>query len=732
MRGKIILSFLVAALALASCSTTKFVPTDAYLLDRVEVKSDVKAVDLGRMKQCVEQNGNSRWFSIMKVPLSTYSLAGRDSAKWLNRTLKAMGEAPVLYDTASTRRSCENIAQELRNQGYLHATVEASATFKGRKANVTYSLHPGLPYHISHVHYDIADPQIRQLLNLGDNTGVIRRGRQFNVADLREERNRITALLNDRGYYRFNKDYITFEADTISGEQAIDLTLVLRRYAQGDSLTDHPRYRIGRVVYRGDGQTDSLAFLSRKTLAANTFVEPGDFYSNAKLKRTYSHFGRLQAVRYTNISYREAADRLLDCYIQASPAKTHSLSFQPEGTNTAGDLGAAVSLTYQNRNLFHGSEVLSIEGRIAYEAIKGLEGYDGSNFEEYSIQGTLNFPRFIAPFLAKSFRRRINATSEMSVAYDLQNRPEYHRRVFSLAWRYKWNDANHHDRYQFDLIDLNYLSMPWISDTFRRNYLEDDMSRNAILRYNYDDLFIMRWGLRYTYNNNRWAIKANIETAGNLLDLISHVTRPAHDVEGYRTLFLIAYAQYAKFDFDFTRNLQLDYANTLVVHAGFGVAYPYGNSTILPFEKRYFSGGANSVRGWSVRSLGPGRYKGQDGRIDFINQTGDLKLDLNAELRTHLFWKFDGAVFVDAGNIWTLRAYEEQPGGQFKLKNLLRELAVAYGLGLRLNFSYFIVRFDAGMKAINPAYDTKEEHYAIVHPDFSRDFTFHFAVGLPF
>jgi len=170
-----------------------------------------------------------------------------------------------------------------------------------------------------------------------------------------------------------------------------------------------------------------------------------------------------------------------------------------------------------------------------------------------------------------------------------------------------------------------------------------------------------------------------------------------------------------------------------VAHLGFGIAYPYGNSTVLPFEKRYFSGGANSVRGWSVRSLGPGKYKERDGRINFINQTGDMKLDLNLEYRTHLFWKLGGAAFIDAGNIWTLRDYDIQPGGQFRLSDLPSQLAVSYGLGVRFNFDYFILRFDLGMKAVNPAYETDEdEHYPLLHPRFSRDYAFHFAVGLPF
>ena len=153
---------------------------------------------------------------------------------------------------------------------------------------------------------------------------------------------------------------------------------------------------------------------------------------------------------------------------------------------------------------------------------------------------------------------------------------------------------------------------------------------------------------------------------------------------------------------------------------------------MLPYEKRYFSGGANSVRGWSVRELGPGSYRGTDGRIDFINQTGDIRIDLNAELRSDLFWKFQGALFIDAGNIWTIRKYEDQPGGQFTIGSIYKEMAVAYGVGLRLNFDYLILRLDLGMKAINPNYINSDDHYAIVHPNFKRDYTLHFAVGLPF
>lgn len=722
---------------MSACSVTKYVPDGSYLVDKVDVRTDYKRKDINTsdLKSYVRQKGNSRWFSALKIPLATYSLSGRDSTKWINRTLKAMGEPPVLYDSMRTVQSCNDLRAELRNEGYLGAEVKVAPRRKGKKIDLTYTLHPGDAYYINNVEYDIRDSVIAKLLRMDDPTNRrLKAGMKFNVDNLDKERKRITDIVVNKGYYRFHKEFITYRADTVAGSKSIDITLTLNLYRTNHIAdTLHTCYTIRNVTYTSGDTEDAVIHLRPKVMSNNTFIERNDLYSNRDLQKTYNHFGRLQAVKYTNISFRNVPGYdMLDCDIQISTNKPSTISFQPEGTNTAGDFGAAATLTYQNRNLFRGSEVFSVELRGAYEAIKGLEGYANENFEEYSVETRLMFPRFIAPFLSRGFRRRTTATSEVSLLYDLQNRPEYHRRVLSLAWRYKWNDANHHDKYQIDLLDLNYVFMPWISQKFREDYLDNANSRNAILRYNYEDLFIMKFGFGFSYNNGLYAIKTNVETAGNLLNASAGILNFSKNELGMYKLFNIAFAQYVKGDIDYTHNIRFDYNNALVVHFGLGIAYPYGNSNILPFEKRYFSGGANSVRGWSVRGLGPGKYIGKDGNIDFINQTGDMKVDINMEYRAHLFWKLNGALFVDAGNIWTLRSYEEQPGGLFKFRNFLKELAVSYGWGIRFNFDYFILRFDFGMKAIDPAYDDKKNHYPLLHPRLSRDLTFHFAVGLPF
>lgn len=720
---------------MSSCSSTKYVTDGNYLLDNVNVEVDGKYMDINMdmMRARVRQNGNSRWFSTLKIPLYVYSLSGRDTTKWINRLLRSIGEPPVIYDSVHTVASRSDLRTELNNIGYLGATIDIETKKKKKKLDVIYKIHPGKSYFINNVSYIIKDSVIEKLLYNDSTNKILFPNTKFSVKTLDDERKRITNILNDNGYYKFNKDYITFIADTAYRSNLIDLELYIHPYkGANDEDTLHPRFKIRSISYAVEGPDGNISKLRNSVLKNNTEIRTGEYFSSSDLQKTYNHFGRLQAVKYTNVSFAENKDSsLLDCFIHINMNKPRTISFQPEGTNTAGDLGAAVSMTYQNRNLFHGSEILSVELRGAFEAIRGLEGYANDNYEEYSIKTGLMFPRFIAPFLSNSFLRNNTATSEISFLYDLQNRPEYHRRVFSVSWKYNWSNADQRNKYKLDLIDLNYIFMPWISDKFRQDYLEDENSRNAILRYNYEDLFIMRMGFGYTYNNGVYAIKANIETAGNVLNASARLLKFTRNGQGQYELFNIAFAQYVKGDFDYTRNIKFDYNNSLVWHFGLGIAYPYGNSNILPFEKRYFSGGANSVRGWTVRGLGPGKYVGRDGNIDFINQTGDLKLDINMEYRAHLFWKLNGALFIDAGNIWTLRNYEDQPGGQFHFKDFIQQLAVSYGLGFRFNFDYFILRFDFGMKAINPVYEGKE-HYPIISPRLKRDLAFHFAVGLPF
>ena len=732
IKGVAYLYVLLLLWVLVACNASKDIPEGEYMLNKVVLTTDRKDVKVSSFQPYIRQQANSKWFAAFKIPLGTYAMAGSDTTKWINRTLRKIGEAPVVYDSLQAMITCDALTAALHNMGYLGGHVTLHTLTKGKKLNALYTLHPGEPYLLHSLKYDIQSDDVAAVLESHLQPQKLI-NQNFNVQKLDAERKRLTKILNDSGFYKFNKDFIDFSADSVVVPRMVDVVLHLHPYrADRDSANqEHPRYLIRQVMFSMNDS--SILHLRRKVLENTSMIEPGKYFSATDLQKTYRNFGRLGAVRYTNIRFDEVPDsNLLDCRIQLQAQKANTVSFQPEGTNTSGNLGAAATLAYQHRNLFRGSELLSIELRAAFEAITGLDGYENQDYEEYGIVTKLLFPQFVAPFLSHRFTRRSTATSELSFSWNMQNRPEFHRRMFSTAWRYRWSNPAHHSSYSVDMPDLSYIYMPWISATFKNEYIDGSSSRNAILRYNYEDLFITKIGFGMNYNNGTTAFRTALETAGNILHTLSGTFRFKENSQGQHTFLNIAYAQYVKGDFSYTHLFRINDNNQLALHGGIGIAYPYGNSSILPFEKRYFSGGANGVRGWSVRELGPGAYKGEDGRIDFINQTGDMKLDLNAEFRTQLFWKLGGAFFVDAGNIWTLRSYDDQPDGQFKFNKFYKQIAVAYGIGFRLNFDYFIMRFDMGMKAINPVYENSKEHFSIAHPNLGRDFTFHFAVGLPF
>lgn len=748
----------------ASCSVSKFIPEGEYLLDDVKVVSDDKAVKPSDISGYNRQNPNSSWFSLVKVPMHIYSLSGKDTTRWINRFIQKLGDKPVIFDEEAAERSREDMQSALHNMGYMQADVRLRKETRKKKLRLKYLVHPGPAYRISHWDYDIQDDSVRRYM-AGYASQLMHEGMRFDVNTLDQERQQMTNHLQDRGFYRFNKEYVTCTADTVRGTHLVDLTFHIAPY-DATSHTTHARYRIGevnvvtdfdmtRAMWQDFARFDSLhykglnifyrerPFLKPEVLSQNIAITPDSFYSDSRLQHTRSSLGRLHAIKYTDIRFQEdtADSTRLDCHVLLSRNKVNSFSAELEGTNSAGDLGAAASLSYQNRNLFNGSELFTFKVRGAYEAVTGLQGYSNENYVEYGVEASINFPRFLFPFISAEVRQRTQATSEIGIQFNSQERPEFGRRAASVTWGYRWTYKRKW-QHRVDVLDLNYVYMPWISSTFREEYLDNPENSNSILRYNYENLLIMKAGYGFTYHsdgresrtasNNSYSIRFNIESSGNLLYAFSHMLNATRNEDHQYTVANIAYAQYIKTDIDFTKSFRIDHRNSIVFHVGMGVAYPYGNSRILPFEKRYFSGGANSVRGWSVRRLGPGSFAGNDRNIDFINQSGDIKLDLNLEYRTKLFWKLNGAFFVDAGNIWTIRDYEEQPGGAFRFDSFYKQIAVSYGLGLRFDFDYFILRFDAGMKAVNPAYRNSKEHYPLIHPDFGRDFAFHFAVGYPF
>ena len=712
-----------AVLSLASCTTTKFVPDGSYLLDEVKIRTDQKNIRPSSLRMYVRQNPNAKWFSLIKTQLYVYNLSGRDSTKWGNKFLRRIGDAPVIYSEDEAQRSEEEITKAVHNMGYMAATVKRSTKVKKKKIKVYYDVTAGKPYVVQSIKYDIYDPKIAALLKQDSARSLLKEGMYFDVNVLDADRQRITNKLLQQ--YWINKINFITDYDVLqsSAMSSVD-------------INDSVHYKGYPIYYK-----DKL-YLRPKVLTDNLRFASGDLYNERDVQQTYSSFGRLSALKYTNIRFIETQigdSTMLDCYVMLTKSKHKSVAFEVEGTNSAGDLGAAASVSFQNRNLFRGSETFMIKFRGAYEVISGLQaGYSNNNYTEYGVETSINFPNFLFPFISSDFKRKIRATTEFGLQYNYQLRPEFLRTMASANWSYKWTQRQK-IQHRIDLINIAFLYLPRISERFKEDYI--NKGQNHIFQYNYQDRLIINMGYSYNYNSvggsiinntiasNSYSIRFNFESAGNVMYALSKAANIRKNSNGEYAILGIPYAQYLKGEFDFAKNIRIDYRNSFAFHAGVGIAVPYGNAKTIPFEKQYFSGGANSVRGWSVRDLGPGSFAGNGNLLD---QSGDIKLDASIEYRSKLFWKFQGAVFIDAGNIWTIRSYANQPGGGFKFDRFYKQIAVAYGLGLRLDLDFFILRFDGGMKAVNPAYETRKEHFPIIHPKFSRDFAFHFAVGYPF
>ncbi len=753
-----------------SCSVNKFIPENQYLLDEVKIVSDTKEVKPSLFNSYLRQNPNAKWFNMVKIPMYIYGASGTDSTKRVNRFFRKIGDAPVIYNADVAMKSKEEIEKAVRNMGYIGAKVTIHTEAKKNKLKLFYHIEAGRPYMIRHIAsiFDILN--ISDCLQQDSAQSMLFPGMPFDVNVLDAERQRITRLLQNKGYYKFNKDFLVYQADTTRNTYLVDLTLKLLPYQRKkeDPPQKHRQYLVNSVNFIADSEMtpirkgsftgfDSLSykgynmyykdkmFLRPKLLVDFNRIRPGEFYSERDVQNTYSALGRLRMLKYSNIRFKEvnvSDSTKLDAYIVMSKGQNKSVSFEIEGTNSAGDLGAAASISFQHRNVFKGSETFTMKVRGAYEAITGLgQDYVNDNYTEYGVESSLNFPEFMFPFLSSDFKRKIKATSEVGLKFTSQVRPEFSRMLASASWSYRWSDRKH-IQHRLDLADINYVYMPSKSPDFQE-YLDKMTANNSLLRASYENVLIVRMGYNFTYNSagntmmrtptkSSYSLRVNVEEAGNLMYAASKLAHSTPKGDKGFVLANIPFAQYIKGDFDFAKNFMIDPRNSFVFHIGVGVAYPYGNSRALPFEKRYFSGGANSVRGWSVRSLGPGGYKGSsDGQMDFIKQSGDIKLDLNVEYRTHLFWKLNGAAFIDAGNIWTIRSDSEQEDGVFKFNKFYKQIAVAYGLGIRFDLDYLILRFDGGMKAINPM-ETGKGRYPITRPRFSRDFAFHFAVGYPF
>jgi outer membrane protein assembly factor BamA len=764
---------LIAVLAIGSCSSTKHVPDGQLLLDKTKInildKENINGVTTQELVNYLRQTENHKVLGGFKLQLAIYNLSGKDSTKWFNRWIQRVGSPPVIYDSTLTMASVNQLQRALINKGFLKNEVTSDVKLlpEKKKAQVTYNVTLNEPYTIRSIKYDIPNDSLRSII-LGDTTNFpIKTQSLLDHNKLDAERELIVQQMRNNGYYAFNKNYITFLADTAAGSREVDLTLTLSDAIQElpriPKTDTHRQFYVRNVVFvtnydavtmqngfYGDTVTyngiimlyGDDKYIDKQVLYESCFIRPNQLYNASDVDRTYKALGRLGIIKFINIDMRPfmdvAGDLWVDAYILLNRDKSQTISFSLEGTNSEGDLGFGIGADYQHRNIFKGSEILNVKFKASYESLSGdLSGLINDNYSEYSGDVGITFPKFKMPFLPESFKRRIQASTEFMTSFNYQERPEYTRIIAGAGWKYIWSERNNQMRHTFNLIDISYIFLP----KSKINFL--DSITNPLLRYSYENHLIMRMGYTFyktnkklanplttVFQDNIYTIRASAETAGNLLYGISHMIGQKREADDSYKVFGTRYSQYIKLDGDFALTHYINQRSSVAMHAGFGIAIPYGNSTVLPFEKRFYSGGANSVRGWGVRTLGPGSFDGKKSQNSFIYQCGDIRLDLNIEYRCKLFWVLELGAFIDCGNVWTIRDYENQPGGVFKINKFYEQLALSYGLGLRMDFTYFLMRFDLGMKAHNPA--SGQEHWPLFSPKFKRDAEFHFSIGYPF
>jgi outer membrane protein assembly factor BamA len=805
--GGLSLLFLVLLVLLAqSCSSTKYVPEGEYWLQSVGVKSDTKAIPPLEMESYLGQKSNYKTLAIFRLPLFIYNLSGRDTTKWHNRLLRNGGEPPVIYDTAFVEKSVDNLTRILANRGYVHAQVTPEVKKKNKKARVKYRIRAGNPYRIANYTINIPDsvldnPAIFNSLQRNRNrqepfdlnralmrNTLIKEQAVFDLNLLDDERERVSSVLRRFGYYDFNKEYIGFVADTTAGKDLVGLELTVypfyeRTDNESTNEISHKQYVVKDVsfymdynpmedsdiseyaamdtVYRANGNYKIYYgkrgnYIKPFVLLNACHIIPGALYNENAASMTYNSLYQLHILRNVNIRYEKFAENdstKLRCIITCIPDKKQGFSTETEGTNSDGQFGIGAGIGYTHRNIFKGSELFNAKIQGSYEALGSSFYSFDQNYFEIGGEVSVSFPRFMFPFLSSNFRKDIYASTQFAANFFYQRRPEYFTRtVLSSRISYSWQGRrNSLIKHKFDLIDVSYIHIPEISSEFSSSLTE------AAFRYSFTDQFILGSGYTFIHSNYNssdrrriyptHSLKVSVETAGNALSLLAALTDIEKDDVDGKKIFNTRYSQYALGNIDYSRTIPFDDKNSLAWRLGGGLVFPYGNNRIVPIQKRFFSGGANSVRGWQIRELGPGSF--HRGGATFYDQSGDIRLDANIEYRSNVFWKLELAAFLDAGNIWTIKEYGIQKNESFKLNSFYKEIAVAWGLGVRLDLDFVLIRLDCGWKVYNPASRYKEYYtthgleieyidgsdfrWPVLNPfDFKKNTAWHIAVGYPF
>ncbi|WP_139252461.1 translocation and assembly module lipoprotein TamL [Hymenobacter psychrotolerans] len=703
-----------------------------------------------------------------------------------------LGEPPVIYDSALTRQTAEQIAIFLKSKGFFRSRVQYTDTLADRRFSlgrllggpdslhrrrvlVTYTITENTPFHYSQLDYDMADTAVARRVLASQPATLLRVGDQYDEEVIGQERARIEALLKDDGYFDFRQQYITLEADTSYAPATVRLRTIVANPA---TEAAHPRYTIRNVRFITDAGTvrfgqkrdtivqDSTYFLafqhriSPRLLNRKVAVHPGDYYNLTNTQTTQRQISQLDVFRFTTVNYVRvrpltAEDSLrhqLDAIISASPAKRYQETVEFGGTYVAKLPGPFGNLRLKARNPFGGAEVLELGLRAGFEGQYELVSND--NQQQLKSQLTtqlganlnLVIPQFLVPWRTTQLLTRYNPRTRISIGYNFVTRPEYTRTNLEGTFDYIWQRSAFH-QYVFTPFDLSLVNTPYLDTDFFEELASRFPNREAAL-FTFNRQFVPSFSFTSLYNSNDFNQTRDARYL-RLFAEVGGITRPLYQDLLSKDGTGISVTDFYRLNADFRRYHKLGPKSFFVYRLNGGIVQPLRRgSSVIPYDKYFFAGGSTSVRAWKPRRLGPGSYTsyvkdtlggdainadGQKIRNYNIEQPGELLLEGNVEYRFPLFGFVNGAVFTDFGNVWAIRPDDERPGAQFNFSRFYRELAVSSGFGLRFDFTFLILRLDVATKVYDPTAPGSKWAVRKASLFGSQDQTaFNLGIGYPF
>jgi outer membrane protein assembly factor BamA len=781
-------TFAIACLLLLSaCGTLKHAEKPLLIKNKIVLHGEKFEFDKDELEKLITQKPNKSFLGLWRFKLYSYQLPDRGKpSKFRQKMREKLGEPPVYYDPRITNTTMNQMRNYLNKSGYFNSKVWESQKKSKQKVKLYYNFQLASPYKIRNINRKIKDTTLARQIETISSETLLKSGDIYNAFILDNERDRITKYLKNNGYFNFNQEYIYYTVDSTLNSKQLDITLIIKNIENVDLENpsykieeNHKQFHINNVYVNPEydllnqkpdrfdttlvkthrdtarRKVQTYHFLLNgkprirpKAITNSILIRPNEYFSLNNVKVTYRRLADLRNFKYSNIQFNDVSDsvvgkheNLLDCFIDLSRTNTHSYTIEAEGTNSGGDLGIGINLAYNNKNIFRGAEILEVRFSTSMEAQQINSNISSLNDRKFlffntieaGVDVSLRFPKFLIPINPETFPQNFKPRTNLTTGFNYQQRPNYRRYITKVSFGYDWSQ-DPKTRHILNPIEISSVKV------FREPEFDQllEQETNERVKSQYTDHLISALKYSFIYNSQELNkhkdfiyIRANFETSGFLLKGMHTLFKTKPDEgKNYNSLFGIRYAQYVRADIDFRYYNILSPNSKLVYRVLFGIGYPYGNSDVLPFEKGFFAGGANGMRGWGIRSLGPGSYHKPDVLISNIDRIGDLRLELNFEYRFPLYKRLKGALFVDAGNVWQIKDNTYFLGGRFAFGEFWKEIALDAGLGFRLDFSFFVFRIDAAWRLRDPD-KPLSERWVIDEIGFKK-IVWNFGIGYPF